>query len=143
MPPSLYFTPQLLAILFVDIGHSRGSHAYSFYLYTRKFPLKSIEFLQVNFIKFFSLHITLNYHKHVASQGFSPIINITAKSAPLFVSLIKPFILSEFKNKLNGLIENSRLDFNADIPITQDIKDVLFGTMLGDGYLRTKTKGKS
>jgi len=141
--PSKYFTPQILAILFMDIGHSRGSHAPTYYLYTRRFSIQGIAFLQNNLEQFFSLTTTLNHHKVAASKGFSPIINIPEKSAHSFYAIVEPFILPEFKNKLERNIENSRLDFNSNITITQDLKDVLFGTMLGDGYLRTKTKGAS
>lgn len=145
--PSFVITPQLLAILFLDLGQSninKKTNALTFILYTRRFSLGSIHFIQNTLKHKFCIEATLSAPSAKKAFNFSPTLNLGRLSTAAFSNLVKPFIPHTLLYKLKGQksLENT-IHFETLITITQEIKDILFGTMLGDGYLRTKTNGNS
>ncbi len=133
---SEYFQPALLAVLFMDIGHHSSGKGDTIHFYTRNFSENAISLLREGLLNIHDISSGLVSRKASLEKGYSPEISISSFHAMKFIDLVKPFILEPFLYKLEKTTRNARpKDFENSVEVTQKIRDVIFGTLLGDASL--------
>ena len=140
---SSFFTPELLAVFFMKFGHHTSCKKSNIHFYTRTFSESGISFLRENLLIIYKIDSTLISRKASLAKGYSPEVSLNSSDSLNFKELISPFILEPFFYKLEEITRAPRPDNFNDIEITQEMSDVIFGTLLGDASLNGGKSNKS
>lgn len=124
-----FFTPQYLALFFMDSGHWRSPSSLIFY--TSSFSIKGLEFLIESLNLLYKITVKIQFRK---TRPNTSALIITGYSALKFKNIISPFVLKPFEHKL----KQQYVKIKNSFILTQDQKDLIFGTCLGDAFLSTR-----